>query len=333
MKPPKKLIPDFDVNILMMSLSETKDYGHSMHNVPKAWLETKGEGIKVAVIDTGLPVHRDLTANILDAANFTDSPIEDLVSGHATHCAGIIAACENDEGIVGIAPRAKLLIGKALDDQGGGDDRSISQSVLWAIDKGANVISMSLGAPAKYASYFPKTQAAITAAYKKGIVIICASGNENASQVGVPARFEECISVAAVDSNKQRANFSNKGPLLDFASAGVNVLSTFKNNTFAKLSGTSMACPQIAGISALILSNHLNEGNNGRTPINGPEDVREHLRKICLDVGKAGFDEEYGHGIPVFGHINDENPDKPPVEPPKKDIWSWMREWILGLFG
>jgi len=317
------LIPPFTVNYKMMSLSEVKNYGHNLHNIPEAWKTTQGEGVTIAVIDTGLPVHRDLEGQIIASANFTFDPIEDLVQGHSTFVSGVIASKENNEGVVGIAPKAKLVIAKALGDDGSGSDENLASAINWCVEQKVDVINMSLGAPAKYAYLFKETEKAVKKAYEKGIVIVCAAGNENADQVGVPARYEEAIAVAAVDSKKQRASFSNKGPELDFAASGVDLLSTFLDNTYANLSGTSFSSPQVAGIVALIISEHRNNPEKD-TPLTSPADVREHIRKICLDLGPAGWDKEYGYGLPVFGNINPE-PDQPQ---PKKTFWEKISKWF-----
>ena len=337
-----RLLPPFDINFMTMSISERKNYGLDMHNVPGAWLKTKGEGIRVAVIDTGLPVHRDLDSQVVASANFTDSPIKDLVVGHGSHCAGIICAIENDEGVVGIAPKAELIIAKALGDDGSGSDDSLAKAIDWCIEQGVHVINMSLGAPASAEPYFSKTKAAVKRAYAKNIVIVCASGNEYAKEVGVPAKWDECIAVGAVNDKKQKADFSNSGSTLDFAASGVNIVSTFKNNSYASLSGTSMAAPQIAGIVALILSEHRGDQTGRRTPVNGPLDVMEHLKNICIDLGESGFDKDYGFGLPVYGTIDDdflelpvEPPVEQPVEPPKpkprKMSWNQFVEWVRSL--
>jgi len=318
------LLPHFDINFMMMSISERKNYGIELHNVPESWKITRGEGIRVAIIDTGLPVHRDLDNMIVASANFTNDPIEDLVVGHSTHVCGIIAAEENDEGVVGIAPKSELIIAKALGDDGSGDDQSLAHAIDWCVSQGAHVINMSLGAPAGAEGQFVKTRRAVIAAYKKGVVIVCASGNENANNVGVPAKWDECIAIGAVDNKKQRANFSNKGKELDFAASGVNITSSFTDNTYASLSGTSMACPQIAGICALILSEHRGNQPGRRTPINGPADVVDHLKKICIDLGETGFDSDYGFGLPVYGKIITEQPK--PL--PKKTWIDSMMEWL-----
>lgn len=303
MRKPKKgefQLPPFTINYIMMTLAETYEYGMAIHNIREQWKITKGENVVVGVVDTGLPVHRDLDGQILDAKNFTKSPLEDG-NGHSTHVCGIIAAVENGEGVVGIANKAKLVIAKALDDNGAGNDQSIAEAIRWCVDKKVDIINMSLGSPNETSMFFPLTKEAVKYAYSKNIPIICAAGNENAKKVGFPASMQETISVAAVDSNKQRANFSNRGLDNDFAACGVDILSTYKNNLYAELSGTSMACPQIAGIAALILSEMKKRGEN----INSPEVIRESIKKICIDLGPHGHDTEFGDGLPVFGHIED----------------------------
>jgi len=321
------LLPPFKIGFRTLSLAEQKNYGIEMHNVPEAWKKTKGEGIKVAVIDTGLPVHRDLENQVVQSKNFTSDPIEDSVVGHSTHVSGIIAAEENDEGVVGIAPKAKLIIAKALGDDGSGDDESLAQAINWCVDQGVHVINMSLGAPAEYEMYFLQTKTAVQRAYEQGVVIVCASGNEYANKVGVPARWDECIAIGAVNNKKQRADFSNKGEKLDFAASGVDVVSTFKNNSYASLSGTSMATPQIVGIIALILSEHRGDQTGKRTPVNSVQDVIDHLKKICIDLGPSGFDKEYGFGLPVYGTTDDDDPIPPEPEPEPEPTDNWLA-WL-----
>ena len=327
------LLPPHTVKYRMMTLAETVNYGHRVHNIPEKWKLTKGEGVVVSIIDTGLPVHRDLENQIIDYANFTDSPVEDLVSGHGSHTAGIVAAEENGEGVVGIAPKSKLLIAKALGDDGSGSDEWLAKAIYWSIEKGADIVNMSLGAPAEYEIAFRKTKEAIVFGYEKGVIFVCAAGNEYADRIGVPARYKETFSVMAVNANKEKGEFSNKGPLQDFAAVGVDVLSTYRENTYASLTGSSMACPQIAGICALILAEHRNNSET-RTPINNPEDMRDHVRKICIDLGDKGYDYDFGDGLPVFGTINKEDPALPPVEPlePIPQIGCWLLRFLKRIF-
>lgn len=331
MKKPINLLPPFDVNFITMSLAERKNYGHEIHNVPEAWLKTQGEGVKVSVIDTGLPIHRDLDSQIEDYANFTNDPVEDSKQGHSSHVSGIIAAKEDNEGVVGLAPKSRLLIAKALGDDGSGDDVMLGKAIDWSVEKGADIINMSLGAPAEFEKYFQHTKEAMARAYEKGVVLICASGNESAKKVGVPARFDQAIAIGAITKKKEKAYFSNTGDTLDFVGAGVNIISTFKNNSYASLSGTSMATPQLAALSALIIAEHRNSDRNHRTPINSPEDVKEHIRKICIDLGNDGFDNDYGWGLPVYGSVEEPLPPQPPKNPQFNwnAFWTWLRQ-ILG---
>ena len=254
-----------------------------------------------------------------------------IANGIVVHNCGIIAAEENGEGVVGVAPKSRLYVGKVLGDNGSGGDEEIANGILWAVEKKVDIISMSLGAPASMEAFMPKTKAAVKEAYAQNIAIICASGNENSRLVGVPARFDECIAVGAVNDRKQRARFSNRGTALDFAAAGVDVLSTYKNNTYAELSGTSMSCPQIVGIAALVVSDHRNREIPSSTPIEGPEGLKEHIRKISVDLGPAGHDSDYGHGMPVFSTIEDPLPP-PPLNKPKPipgfGFWKWLRSII-----
>lgn len=233
-------LPDFTVGLMTRMLVKPVNYGEQLHNVPAGWAESRGAGVKVGVIDTGLPEHRDLRDKVVAAKNFTSSPLEDRVVGHATHVAGIIAANGEGDGIIGIAPDAQLVIAKALTDDGSGSDPAIAQAIHWCIEQGCQIINMSLGAPYTAERGLRQTKAAVQRAFKLGVTLVCASGNESQSHVGLPAAWEECIAVGAVDKNKQHASFSNTGKELDVAAAGVDVMSTYLKNTYASLSGTSM---------------------------------------------------------------------------------------------
>jgi len=166
---------------------------------------------------------------------------------------------------------------------------------MWAVnDVGTKVINMSLGIPAGG----PRIKAledACDHACNEGATVVCAAGNE-AGDVGQPACYDSVIAVAAVNSRQEHASFSNIGPELDFAAGGVNVYSTYLNNRYAKLSGTSFSSPAVAGVVALILADAHNDSQRWLTK----DDVVAKLRKIAFDVGGDGFDEVYGHGIPVF---------------------------------
>lgn len=259
---------------------------------PSAWLKTKGKGIKVAVLDTGIdPDHRDLAGNVKAHVDFTGSRhgSED-VQGHGTHCAGVIGAMENDLGMVGVAPEVELYSAKVLGDNGSGGYDSIVKGIRWAMEMGVDVISMSLGSSSKPPAFVHQ---AIKDAYNKGIVLVAATGNEN-SPVCWPAAFDEVIAVSAVDQVLQRAKFSNYGIQNEIAAPGVDIVSTYKNGTYARLSGTSMATPLVAGAVALIIARHKDLMNGIRPQL---AEVYQILETMVRDLGVAGRDHQFGKGM------------------------------------
>jgi subtilisin family serine protease len=228
-----------------------------------------------------------------DARDFTGSrhgPADR--QGHGTHVAGTIAARANEVGVIGVAPLCRLLIGKVLGDDGSGTSDAVAAGIDWAADSGADVLSMSLGSPQ------PATEihAAIRRAVAKGKFVICAAGNDGRDRsVNFPARWEETVAVGAVDRNGAIARFSSRGPEVDICAPGQDVLSTFFGGSYAKLSGTSMATPFVAGVVALMLAKHRAHG--GATPINNQSQLLEHLKRTARDAGPVGHDPAYGFGL------------------------------------
>jgi subtilisin family serine protease len=143
---------------------------------------------------------------------------------------------------------------------------------------------------------------AITRAAAKGVFVIAAAGNSGQfARIDYPARWPETIAVAAVDRSGRLARFSSQGPRVDIAAPGQNILSTYRGG-YARLSGTSMAAPFIAGVVALLVSLHSSRRpcagrNESLTPLRNIDDLREHLRRTALDVGPAGHDPGYGWGL------------------------------------
>lgn len=283
-------------------VKERVDYNHNLHGIPEAWKASKGEGIKIGILDTGVPEHADLQGQIFEGANFTGDAIEDKVQGHATHVAGIIAAKEDGRGIVGVAPQSKLMCVKVLDDSGAGLDEWLAGGIRKCVDSGCDIINMSLGAPAQFEAHFPLTKHESLAAFKQGVVLFAASGNESATRVGVPARWPWFIAVAAINKQEAWAEFSNIGRGIDFAGAGVDVLSCVPSGGYESWSGTSMATPDLVGLAALIMAKHRDDP--GDTPINSPKDVYEHLKRISrpakgVQGGQGGYSTSVGWGVPV----------------------------------
>lgn len=222
-------------------------------NIEKSWKSSQGEGVKIAVIDTGCDLnHEDIKENIIDGFNVlspNSEPLDD--NGHGTHVAGTISASNNSLGMVGVAPRAKIMPVKALDGSGRGDNKNVTQAILWAVDNGADIITMSLGS--EYPC--PQMEQAIKYAKNKHVIIFCAAGNSGIdSGIQYPAKYADTVSIGAVNEKLEICEFSCCGPELDFLAPGYNIVSAVPGNNYASMNGTSMATPFAVGCAALLLS-------------------------------------------------------------------------------
>ncbi|MEB3330505.1 MAG: S8 family serine peptidase [Candidatus Sericytochromatia bacterium] len=226
-------------------------WGVEAINAPVIWPFTTGEGIKVAVIDTGVDAsHPDLAGRVLPGVDVvnndgdaTDAP------GHGTHVAGTIAAIANNAlGTAGVAPGAQVLPIKVLNAAGRGTNADIAAGILAAADRGAQIINLSLGGTDDSETL----RRAIASVQARGVVVIAAAGNEGVSTPFFPAANEGVIGVAAVDSSRKKARFSNFGDYIDVAAPGVSIGSTRRGGGIATLSGTSMAAPHVAAACALL---------------------------------------------------------------------------------
>ncbi|PZD93922.1 peptidase S8 [Paenibacillus sambharensis] len=266
-------------------------YSQYQWNLPvieteKGWRLSKGnEQVSVAVLDTGIQLdHPDLTGKLGEGLNIvSEAPPEDDV-GHGTHVAGVIAASvNNNEGVAGMTWNNKVLPVKVLDSSGSGTTYSVAEGIIWATDHGAKVINMSLG---NYASA-EFLHDAVRYAYDHDVVLVAASGNDNTERPGYPAAYPEVFAVAATDSSGRKASFSNYGGYIDVAAPGATIPSTYPGNQYAALSGTSMACPHVAALAALIRSVNPSLRN---------EEVMQVIRDTATDLGEEGRDIYYGYG-------------------------------------
>ncbi len=266
-------------------------------NMAPAWDIAQGEGVVVAVVDTGVSLnHPDLAANIwrntkeipnngidddnngyIDDVvgwNFaykTNNPNDDF--GHGTHVAGTIAAIGNNStGVIGVAPKAKIMAVKALGLNGTGQNDWLANGIIYAAQNGAKVISNSWGCDACPSN--PLAEDAVRTANGFGAVVVLAAGNSNADVINSSPqnmRNPKPIVVGASDRGDGRASFSNYGSLVDVAAPGVSIVSTVPGG-YASLAGTSMACPHVAGLAALIV---------GAQPGISPEQVRQLIRSTA----------------------------------------------------
>ena len=280
------------------TIGEVTDYGIKLSGAPLEWNESMGECVNVGIIDTGIDSsHPDLSQRIKKTVNFAGGNTRDASddNGHGTHVAGIIAASKNNFGVIGAAPMANLYVAKAFDSRGRGDDDAVIRSIDWMISNNVKIINMSFSAP----DYTERYHNALRAAYNKNIILVCAAGNggSGGDTMGYPAKFNETISVAAVDINNKIASFSSKGVKTDIAAAGYEILSCYPGGTFARLSGTSMAAPIISGCAAIL--NSKAKARIGRFLT--PEEMRLVMCMYAESIGKR--DGRSGCGLFSFGRL------------------------------
>ena len=304
MKKPRKThkhkckLPEFKIkNILSLQDAKQKSgWGITAFNLPEAWVKLgMGEGVTVAVIDTGCDLnHPDLKDNLLPGFNFVKpGSLPEDGNCHGTHCAGIISGINNEIGMVGVAPKCKIIPIKALDDEGNGNMEDVAKAVRWAANNGADIISMSLGSPMPV----QQVRKAIQYAEKKKIVTFVAAGNAgNTKDVFFPAAYPETIAIGSIDKDFDRSTFSNTGRNLDFMAPGSDIFSTVPDDWYAILSGTSMACPFAVGVAALVLS--YKRKNKVNFSLETAEDYRAIFKKYCTGVPDKLNDKFYqGFGI------------------------------------
>lgn len=313
--PAREMNPE---NIWLASADQKVPWSHTTEPISakKLWEKAprRGKGIKVAVLDTGIDKeHFDLVGRIVAEKDFTNSRSGTKdVQGHGTHCAGIVGAADNDRGVVGIAPECSFLLGKVLGDSGSGSSRGIALGIRWAVDNGADVISMSLGGGAPD----PETRAAIQYAVSKKVYVVAAAGNSGPrdNTTEYPGSYEECICVGSSNSAGKISSFSSRGKALDISAPGEGILSTYPGDKLATLSGTSMATPFVAGCVAAILSEYDNKGFARPTTA----EMIVQIQKVAFDLPPTGIDNTSGAGIivPDAVAVVGQNPPSPPSPTP-----------------
>lgn len=258
-------------------------WGIARVDAPAAWAVTKGEGVKVAVIDTGIDCnHPDLKANCAGGYNALDSSKPTMDDNeHGTHVSGTIAGILDGKGVVGVAPKARLYAVKVLDKDGAGGLSSIIKGLIWAGKNRMDVANMSLGAP--MGTIFMR--GALKYAQMNGVTVIAAAGNDGGT-VNYPAAYPEAIAVSALAPDESIAKFSSRGRKVEFIAPGVEVKSSVPGGGYDTFAGTSMATPHVTGLAALAVARGAH----------GVDQVRAALRRAAKPV--AGLKpEEQGSGV------------------------------------
>jgi len=303
-----------------------------------AWNVSQGEGVVVAVVDTGVDRnHEDIQGNMwINEAEIPGNGIDDDGNGyvddvdgwdfvtydgtpedndpmdghgHGTHVSGTVAAVgDNGKGIIGVAPRAKVMALKGLTDGGMGTNEDLSRAIIYAANNGASVINASWGGEYPTVEDYPQIlKDTIDYAHDtKNVTFVAAAGNSGMNvSTFFPAAFRNVISVASSDHLDQKSDFSNYGVKIDVSAPGGdssnvsyynNILSLKANGTsmgesvgtfYTRARGTSMASPHVAGVAALVKSIH---------PSWSPEQIRQAIRKGSDDILNNGFDTQSGYG-------------------------------------
>lgn len=326
---PSKPLPGF-TQVAPNDPYYAQQWGLSAINIEPAWNFTKGAGVTIAVVDTGLDfTHPDMLSNTwLNSGEIAGNGIDDDFNGfvddyrgwdfyggdnnptddngHGTHVAGISSAAQNNSaGISGVAPESKVMALKVLDANGGGylatlfDD--ISNAIRYAADEGARVINMSLGIAISYFNVdtLSMMKDAIDYALEKGAYTVVAAGNSGSLMKDYPALFENVLTIASMDTATSTSYFSSYGPQVDLAAPGSNILSL-------KASGTNLAPSYDAAGKYMYLS-----GTSMATPMVAGtmalllseyptltfEDLYRRLQYSAVDRGPAGFDNDFGYGL------------------------------------
>ena len=251
------------------------------------WGVSTGEGVAVAVLDTGIEGNHEDLPELADGTNTYDhTPWDYDGDGHGTAVAGIIAAQDNGLGVVGVAPGVTLYSVKVMPGDYGGTASSVSlgiEWVVWEAEASIPIINMSLAFP-EGALGLGLLEAACDFAYEQGYLLVGAAGNQ-ADYVRYPAAFDSVMAVSASKSDDSFCWWSNRGPEIEFIAPGEDILTTQPGDQYVEFTGTSASCPHVAGVAALIWAAH---------PALTNDQVRGILRNTAEDVGLDSWYQGYG---------------------------------------
>ena len=288
--PPDTIVHDMHIAASPVLWHYPKDVWDKIHE------RATGKGTRISINDTGVRKHNDLPASVERKSFIPGQSTDDPLSGHGTHCAGTALGRNG----IGAAPEADLMVGKCLSNQGSGASSGIAASIDWAVENGADVVSLSLGGPNQY----QPTRQAIINAWEKGVIVVAAAGNAGfaggRNTIGYPGKFKESICVGATRSDGSIANFSSGGREVDIACPGQAIISCSNRGGYVAMSGTSMATPMMAGVLALIVELMRKAGKPNWT---AKESFTEFITNFVEDRGAPGKDPRFGHGVPLYTRL------------------------------
>ncbi|MFC2059347.1 S8 family peptidase [Chloroflexota bacterium] len=319
----RSMVVDVDIDVVVQAMAETLPWGVDRIDAEQVHAFNKGAGVKVAVLDTGIDLdHPDLLlAGDVTFVEGTTSGDDD--NGHGTKVAGVIAALDNEIGVVGVAPEVELYSVKVLNDSAIGDVSDILAGIEWAVENRMDVMNMSF---ASYLQFPASVHDAIELAYDTGILMVAGAGNNGnpegtGDNITYPARYSEVIAVGGTDAQDNRWAASSTGPALELMAPGVSVETTAIGG-YGTLTGTSIASPHTTGVGALLIAS-LMESN---------QDVRQRMRQTVEDLGDVGWDSLYGYGLVDAGTAVQQTPVRDEYVPPVTTIDLSGTAGVLGWY-
>jgi thermitase len=274
-----------------------KQWALTKMRVPQAWQITEGSPeVIIAILDTGIDKdHKDLVGSVIAEVNFGDSNTVKDIDGHGTHIAGIIAGNTNNKlGIAGISSNSRLLSVKITDDTGVFLNSDVlTKGIIWAVDKGAKVINISLTCRQPSAAL----KNAIDYAWERGVVIVAASNELELSGIIYPASYQNCLAVASTNQNDLMPSWAENSDWIDVMAPGAKIYSTLPNNSYSYKSGDSCAAAQVSGLAALLFSVVTDENNNGFLN----DEVRAIIESSGVDINIGGINKKR---IDAFDAVN-----------------------------
>lgn len=277
-----RLPPTAKPKVCAVGLTETYDWALTSDGIPDLWKQTRGKGVKIAGLDTGVDdKHPDLIGQVRDAKDFTGSRIGHRDShGHGTFISGqLVAKCGNNIGTAGICYEAEYRHYKVLSDNGSGSEQAIGAGFQAARADGNHIASASFGGRGMSRWLYDL----LKELHDDGMMMFFAAGNDS-GPVNEPAAWPWGIAVGASDEDGRLTDFTSKIGRLDIVAPGVKRTSTLPGGRYGEMAGTSMACPHAGGVGALALSKHMQAG--GASDLRNRADMVDHLRKTAADRGK-----------------------------------------------